>query len=107
MCKVCSAYLVWLYLTLPCATFNLRSDTSYVLTSTFFPTEFPRLPTGVIRRHIADEADARLAFYLAEPAHAQPDPQPPQQEVQDGQRRRLPDGVVDTPLVRVFNFLRE
>jgi hypothetical protein len=67
-----------------------------------FLIEFPRKPTGIIRRHIADEADARLGFYLTLPRE-----QPPPAGEQVGARRRLPGGVVDTPLVRVFNFLRE
>lgn len=64
--------------------------------------EFPREPKGVIRRHIADEADARLAYYL--PA---PEPEPIPGMPPPVARPTLPDGVTDTPLVRVFNFLRE
>jgi len=56
-------------------------------------SEFPRIPTGVMKRHIADEADFRLAYYLL------PDPENPEQ-------RKLPPGVVDTPLIRLYNFLR-
>lgn len=57
-----------------------------------------------MRRHIADEADARLAFYL-------PPPPPPPEFANDPaqappERPQLPEGVIDTPLVRVFNFLR-
>ncbi|KII92020.1 hypothetical protein PLICRDRAFT_103790 [Plicaturopsis crispa FD-325 SS-3] len=63
--------------------------------------EFPREPTGILRRHITDEADARLAFYLPLPADYV---QPPGVEIPP--RPQLPDGVVDTPLVRVFNFLQ-
>ncbi|KAH9945691.1 MED14-domain-containing protein [Amylocystis lapponica] len=63
--------------------------------------EFPRKPTGLLKRHIADEADARLAFYLPLP----PDLAiPPQVEVPP--RPQLPDGVADAPLVRVFNLLQ-
>ncbi|KAG5717326.1 Mediator of RNA polymerase II transcription subunit 14, partial [Termitomyces sp. T112] len=59
--------------------------------------DFPRTPTGIMKRHITDEADARLAFYLPLPEEAQNDiPTRPQ----------LPSGVVDTPLVRVYNFLQ-
>lgn len=61
--------------------------------------EFPRVPSGMIKRHITDEADARLAFYL----HLQPEQAPPP-EIPP--RPQLPQGVVDAPLVRVFNFLQ-
>lgn len=63
--------------------------------------EFPRKPAGLLKRHITDEADARLAFYLPLPAGPAPPP-----DIQLPPRPQLPDGVVDTPLVRVFNFLR-
>lgn len=53
-----------------------------------------------MKRHITDEADARLAFFLPIPQDAVP----PGVEVPP--RPQLPAGVVDTPLVRVFNFLR-
>ena len=56
-----------------------------------------------MKRHIADEADGRLAFYIPLPAD-QPPP-PPGAEVPP--RPQLPDGLVDAPLVRVFNFLRK
>ncbi|KAH9894934.1 MED14-domain-containing protein [Cubamyces lactineus] len=63
--------------------------------------EFPRTPTGVLKRNIADEADARLGFYLSpeEPPPTVPGVEPPP-------RPQLPEGVVDAPLVRVFNFLQ-
>ena len=64
--------------------------------------EFPRRPQGLLKRHIADEADARLAFYLPLP----PDLTVPQ-DVEVPPRPHLPEGVVDAPLVRVFKFLRE
>jgi mediator of RNA polymerase II transcription subunit 14 len=47
-----------------------------------------------------DEADARLAYYLPPPSiHTQTEEQTPS-------RPQLPEGTVDTPLVRVYNFLR-
>lgn len=52
-----------------------------------------------MKRHISDEADARLAFYLALPEEAQNNADMPA-------RPQLPPGVLDTPLVRVYNFLR-
>ncbi|KAG6920079.1 hypothetical protein DXG01_010147 [Tephrocybe rancida] len=60
--------------------------------------DFPRVPTGIMKRHITDEADARLAFYLPVPEEAQESSIPP--------RPMLPPGVIDTPLVRVYNFLQ-
>ncbi|KAJ7209599.1 mediator complex subunit MED14-domain-containing protein [Mycena pura] len=63
--------------------------------------EFPRIPTGIMKRHIADEADAQLAYYLPLPADQIPPP-----EVTLPPRPQLPEGVVDTPLVRVYNFLQ-
>ncbi|KAG6886292.1 hypothetical protein C0993_006702 [Termitomyces sp. T159_Od127] len=61
--------------------------------------EFPRTPAGIMKRHITDEADARLAFYLALPEEAQNNADIPP-------RPQLPRGVIDTPLVRVYNFLQ-
>ena len=61
--------------------------------------EFPRTPTGALKRHITDEADARLAFYLPFPADQPPIPDAPP-------RPQLPQDVVDAPLIRLYNFLR-
>ncbi|TFY60186.1 hypothetical protein EVJ58_g5313 [Rhodofomes roseus] len=63
--------------------------------------EFPRKPIGGLKRHITDEADARLAFYLPLPADQALPP-----EIEVPPRPQLPEGVVDAPLVRVFNFLQ-
>ncbi|KZT67209.1 MED14-domain-containing protein [Daedalea quercina L-15889] len=63
--------------------------------------EFPRKPLGWLKQHITDEADARLAFYLPLPADQA---QPP--EAGAPPRPQLPEGVVDAPLVRIFNFLQ-
>ncbi|KAF5370780.1 hypothetical protein D9758_002136 [Tetrapyrgos nigripes] len=64
--------------------------------------EFPRVPTGIIKRHITEEVDRQLALYIPYPEPQQPLPPgvelPPKEE--------LPEDVVDTPLVRVFNFLQ-
>ena len=65
-------------------------------------TEFPRKPMGLMRQHIVDEANSRLAHYIALPPP--PEPLPPGVELPV--RPTLPDGVKDTPLVRLFNFLR-
>lgn len=72
----------------------------FILCSSNSNVEFPRIPSGIIKRHITDEADARLAFYLP-----MPDLQPPIPDAPP--RPQLPQGVVDTPLVRVYNFLRK
>lgn len=61
--------------------------------------EFPRVPSGMIKRHITDEANAQLAFYLDLQPEQAPLPEIPP-------RPQLPQGIVDAPLVRVFNFLR-
>lgn len=55
-----------------------------------------------MKRHITDEADARLAFYLPTP-----DEPPPLPGIEIPPRPQLPVGVIDTPLVRVYNFLRK
>ncbi|KIP06411.1 hypothetical protein PHLGIDRAFT_460187 [Phlebiopsis gigantea 11061_1 CR5-6] len=64
--------------------------------------DFPRRPNHVLMRPIADEADLRLGYYL-QPEPVVPEgtdlPKPPSPP-------RLPDGVVDAPLVRLFNFLQ-
>jgi hypothetical protein len=54
-----------------------------------------------MKRHIVDEANARLAFYLPLPPEDVPPP-----GIDIPPRPQLPDGVVDMPLVRLFNFLR-
>ncbi|KAI0644574.1 MED14-domain-containing protein [Trametes meyenii] len=61
--------------------------------------EFPRTPTGALKHNITEEANARLGFYL-------PPDQPPPPGVEPSPRPELPEGVVDAPLVRVFNFLQ-
>ncbi|THH13385.1 hypothetical protein EW146_g6822 [Bondarzewia mesenterica] len=64
--------------------------------------EFPRKPSGVLKRHITDEADARLAYYLPLP----PDQPSPPPGIELPPIPKLPDGTVDAPLVRIFNFLQ-
>jgi mediator of RNA polymerase II transcription subunit 14 len=68
------------------------------------PLEFPRKPIGVLKEHLTIEADNRLGCYLPIPEPEKPpDPNfPPPPE-----RPKLPEDVVDTPLVRLYNFLRE
>lgn len=63
--------------------------------------EFPSEPTGVLRRHIADEANIRMACYL--PLQDTPEFAP---NPEDPPRPQLPEGTVDAPLVRLFNFLQ-
>lgn len=62
--------------------------------------DFPRRPSGLLKRHITEEADARLSFYLPQPEL------PPDAIVPETTRPQLPEGVVDAPLVRLFNFLQ-
>jgi mediator of RNA polymerase II transcription subunit 14 len=52
-----------------------------------------------MKHYIIDEANARLAFYS---------PLPPGQlpVIAVPPRPHLPEGVVDTPLIRLYNFLR-
>lgn len=71
------------------------------LLQNFHSLDFPRRPSGPVKFQISSEADARLGFYL--PMPEQPAP-PPGVEVPPP--RKLPDGVIDAPLVRLFNFLR-
>ncbi|KAF7315273.1 Mediator of RNA polymerase II transcription subunit 14 [Mycena indigotica] len=68
------------------------------LQGTFY-YQFPRIPPPYMKRHITDEADAQLAYYLP-----LPDQIPP--PIATPPRPKLPEGVVDAPLVRVFNFLQ-
>lgn len=53
----------------------------------------------MLNRHIMDEANARLRYYIPDPPEPQPPPEPPS-------KPQLPPNTVDAPLVRVFNFLR-
>ncbi|KAJ6497836.1 mediator complex subunit MED14-domain-containing protein [Mycena sanguinolenta] len=62
---------------------------------------FPRTPTGNMKRYISDEADLQLMIYQPLPADQIPPP-----GVTFPPRPQLPAGVIDTPLVRVFNFLQ-
>lgn len=53
-----------------------------------------------MKRHITNEADARLAAYLPVlPETLPPGMDPPAQP-------QLGEGVIDAPFVRLFNFLR-
>ena len=58
-----------------------------------------------MRQHIAQEADNRLGYYL--PLSASEVQAREEMGVEAPERRGLGEGVVDTPLVRLFNFLRE
>ncbi|KAI0316938.1 mediator complex subunit MED14-domain-containing protein [Amylostereum chailletii] len=63
--------------------------------------DFPRKPTGDMMRALTAEADNRLGFYIPNPEEPPP---PPGQEPPP--KKELPEGVVDAPLVRLFNFLQ-
>ncbi|KAN0076709.1 Mediator complex subunit MED14 domain containing protein [Tylopilus felleus] len=54
--------------------------------------EFPQEPTGVLKRHITDEADTRMACYLL--------------GTEVPERPKLPEGTVNAPFVRLYNFLQ-
>ena len=56
----------------------------------------------MLKRHITNEADSRMAYYLPP---LEPMGLPPGAEVPE--RPKLPEGTVDVPLVRLYNFLRE
>lgn len=64
--------------------------------------EFPRVPTGVMKRHITEGVDAQLAMYV--PITPPPEGQVPPVELPP--RPQLPEGTMDAPLVRVYNFLQ-
>jgi mediator of RNA polymerase II transcription subunit 14 len=55
----------------------------------------------VLKRHITDEADFRMACYVPP---AEPVDLPSGAEVPE--RPKLPEGTVDVPLVRLYNFLQ-
>lgn len=81
---------------------SLLSDLLHAVVYAVCNPEFPSEPTGVLRRHITDEANLRMAYYLPlpnEPEFALNSEDPP--------RAQLPEGAVDSPLVRLFNFLRK
>ncbi|KAF8629115.1 hypothetical protein AX17_005701 [Amanita inopinata Kibby_2008] len=62
--------------------------------------EFPRIPTLILKRHITDEADNQLAKFVQFSSEEQ------LAGVEVPQKPQLPDGVVDAPLVRLYNFLQ-
>ncbi|KXN90150.1 Mediator of RNA polymerase II transcription subunit 14 [Leucoagaricus sp. SymC.cos] len=63
--------------------------------------EFPRIPNGILKRHITEEADSQLGLYVQRP---EPEQVPPGFEPPP--RPKLPPGYTDAPLVRIFNFLQ-
>ncbi|KAH7915167.1 mediator complex subunit MED14-domain-containing protein [Hygrophoropsis aurantiaca] len=63
--------------------------------------EFPPEPTGMLKRHMADEADSRMAYYLPLPEEPEPI-----QGIEVPPKPQLPEGTVDAPLVRLYNFLQ-
>ncbi|KAF8532543.1 mediator complex subunit MED14-domain-containing protein [Gautieria morchelliformis] len=70
---------------------------------------FPRSPTGITKRYIADEADARLARYMVVPTEmaVEPDIQPGPSHVQaQPPGPKLPENAVDAPLMRLYNFMQ-
>lgn len=81
---------------------SMSSKLLHVLAYAVCNLEFPSEPTSVLRQHIADEADLRMACYLPLPDKPEFAPNP-----EDPPRPQLPEGAVDAPLVRLFNFLRK
>ncbi|KAI0258685.1 MED14-domain-containing protein [Gloeopeniophorella convolvens] len=65
--------------------------------------EFPRKPIGVLKEHLTTEADNRLAYYLPIPEPEQP---PDLNLAPPPDRPKLPEDVVDAPIVRLYNFLQ-
>ncbi|KAH7102870.1 MED14-domain-containing protein [Auriculariales sp. MPI-PUGE-AT-0066] len=61
--------------------------------------EFPRVPPTHLKNLITDEANGRMGLYVPLPVdpNIPPELQPP--------RPKLPDGVTDAPLVRLYNFM--
>ena len=66
--------------------------------------EFPRKPTGVLKDHLTIEADNRLGCYLPMP---EPEKPPDLNLPAPTERPKLPEDVIDAPLVRIYNFLRK
>ncbi|EIM79913.1 MED14-domain-containing protein [Stereum hirsutum FP-91666 SS1] len=63
--------------------------------------EFPRIPSGILKQHLTNEADSQLGHYLPFSQDLQ---LPPGVELPP--RPQLPEGVIDSPLIRVYNFLQ-
>lgn len=78
-----------------------RRSPVYCIISFICFAEFPRQPTQIVRQFITEEADVRLGKYRPLPPDTPllPPGVPP--------KATLPPDVVDAPLVRLFNFLRE
>ncbi|KAJ3733741.1 MED14-domain-containing protein [Lentinula guzmanii] len=64
--------------------------------------EFPRRPTGIMHSFIKEEIDRQLELHIPKPP---PDFLPPGVEPPSA-APELPEDVVDTPLIRLFNFLQ-
>ncbi|ESK91030.1 hypothetical protein Moror_16335 [Moniliophthora roreri MCA 2997] len=64
--------------------------------------DFPRTPSGIMKKFISEEVDRQLGMYIPGPA--------PQEQLPPGVvhpiKPELPDDVADAPLVRLFNFLQ-
>ena len=65
-----------------------------------FTIDFPRVPTSILKRHITDEANNQLAKFVQYPTEEQP------LGVELPPKPHLPDGLVDAPLIRLYNLLR-
>ncbi|KAI6128239.1 mediator complex subunit MED14-domain-containing protein [Pisolithus croceorrhizus] len=63
--------------------------------------ELPQEPTGLLKRHIVNEANARMAYYLPFPETTDVP-----SNIEKPERPKLPEGTIDAPLVRLYNFLQ-
>ncbi|KAK7045730.1 mediator complex subunit [Paramarasmius palmivorus] len=64
--------------------------------------DFPRIPTGIMKRFISEEVDRQLGMYIPNPAPQEPLPP----GVIPQTKPELPENVADAPLIRLFNFLQ-
>jgi mediator of RNA polymerase II transcription subunit 14 len=63
---------------------------------------FPTSPSGLLSQFIQDEANSQLRYFISTD-----NPNLPPGEKPETTQVRLPKGVADAPLVRLYNFLRE
>lgn len=85
-----------------CRVYHIFSGFFAYFSSYNLRTEFPRIPSGILKQHLTNEADSQLGHYLPFSQDLQ---LPPGVELPP--RPQLPEGVIDSPLIRVYNFLRE
>ncbi|KAI0045303.1 MED14-domain-containing protein [Auriscalpium vulgare] len=65
--------------------------------------EFPRKPVGILKHHFAQEADRLLAYYTpTRPEELQQLPS----GLEVPLKKQLPAGMINAPLIRLYNFLQ-